>query len=64
MELYLSLTREFPKSALADDALLCAARIQSTRLGKTSEGLALLDEIAANYPRGDMAAEARSLRAQ
>lgn len=64
LELYLSLTREFPKSALADDALLCAARIQSTRLGKTSEGLALLDEIAANYPRGDMAAEARSLRAQ
>ena len=39
-------------------------QIQSTRLGKTSEGLALLDEIAANYPRGDMAAEARSLRAQ
>ncbi|MBS6831188.1 MAG: N-acetylmuramoyl-L-alanine amidase [Desulfovibrio sp.] len=64
LELYLALTREFPKSALADDALLCAARIQSTRLGKTSEGLALLDEIAANYPRGDMAAEARSLRAQ
>ena len=64
LELYLALTREFPKSALADDALLCAARIQGTRLGKTSEGLALLDEILADYPRGDMAAEARTLRAQ
>lgn len=64
LELYLALTREFPKSALADDALLCAARIQGTRLGKTGEGLALLDEILADYPRGDMAAEARTLRAQ
>lgn len=64
LELYLALTREFPKSALADDALLCAARIQGTRLGKTSEGLALLGEILADYPRGDMAAEARTLRAQ
>lgn len=64
LELYLALIREFPKSALADDALLCAARIQGTRLGKTGEGLALLDEILADYPRGDMAAEARTLRAQ
>lgn len=64
LELYLALTREFPKSALADDALLCAARIQGTRLGKTGEGLALLDEILADYPRGDMASEARTLRAQ
>lgn len=64
LDLYLALTREFPKSALADDALLCAARIQGTRLGKTGEGLALLDEILADYPRGDMAAEARTLRAQ
>ena len=64
LELYLALTCEFPKSALADDALLCAARIQGTRLGKTGEGLALLDEILADYPRGDMAAEARTLRAQ
>ena len=64
LELYLTLPREFPKSALADDALLCAARIQSTRLGKNGEGLALLDEILADYPRGDMVAQARTLRAQ
>lgn len=62
--LYLTLPREFPQSALADDALLRAARMQHAALGSTSRGLALLDEISARYPRGDMAAEARALRAQ
>ncbi len=62
--LYLTLPREFPQSALADDALLRAARIQSAKLDSTRQGLALLDEISAQYPRGDMAAEARALRAQ
>lgn len=62
LELYLALPREFPQSALADDALLRAARIQTGHLGRPDEGLVLLDEIAASYPRGDMAAEARALR--
>lgn len=62
LKLYLALTREFPQSALADDALLRAARIQADHLGRPSEGLALLDRIAADYPHGDMAAEARALR--
>ncbi len=64
LELYLALPREFPQSALADDALLRAARIQAGHLGRPGEALTLLDEIAAGYPRGDMAAEARALRAQ
>ncbi|MGE9984477.1 N-acetylmuramoyl-L-alanine amidase [Desulfovibrio sp. SGI.169] len=64
LKLYLTLPREFPQSALADDALLRAARIQAEHLGKAAEGLALLDEIAASHPRGDMAVEARALRAR
>lgn len=64
LKLYLTLPREFPHSALADDALLRAARIQAGHLGKPGEGLALLDKITADYPRGDMVAEARALRAQ
>ena len=62
--IYLRLPREFPQSALADDALLRAARIQGAALGNASQGLALLDEINAGYPHGDMVAEARALRAQ
>lgn len=62
--MYLALPREFPQSALADDALLRAARIQGARLNDTPQGLALLDQISAQYPRGDMLAEARALRAQ
>lgn len=64
VDIYLTLPREFPQSVLADDALLRAARIHSAALGATSRGLALLEEITAKYPRGDMVAEARALHAQ
>lgn len=62
-DLFLTLAQEFPKSALADDALLRAATINAERLGQKDEALELLDGIAALYADGDMAAQAGALRA-
>lgn len=61
-DLYLKLAQEFPKSALADDALLRAATIDADHLNQTGEALELLDAIAALYSSGDKTAEAQILR--
>ena len=61
-DLYLNLAQEFPKSALADDALLRAAAIEADRLNQPQEALELLDAIATLYPQGDMLPQAKTLR--
>lgn len=63
-DLYLSLAQEFPKSALADDALLRAAAIEADRLNQPAEALELLDAIAALYSHGDMLPQAKDMRAR
>ena len=63
-DLYLSLAQEFPKSALADDALLRAAIIDADRLNQTAEALELLDAIATLYSHGDMLPQAKDMRAR
>ena len=61
-DLYLKLAQEFPKSALADDALLRAATIDADHLNQQGEALELLDAIAALYSGGDKTTEAQALR--
>lgn len=63
-DLYLQLVREFPKSALADDALLRAAGIEADHLGRAGEALQLLDAINALYPHGDMRSGAEAMRSR
>ncbi|WP_291440675.1 N-acetylmuramoyl-L-alanine amidase [Desulfovibrio sp.] len=63
-DLYLSLAQEFPKSALADDALLRAAIIDADRLNQPAEALELLDAIATLYSHGDMLPQAKEIRAR
>ena len=61
-DLYLKLAQEFPKSALADDALLQAATIDADHLNQSGEALELLDAIMAMYSGGDKTADAQTLR--
>ncbi|MFT4302918.1 MAG: N-acetylmuramoyl-L-alanine amidase [Desulfovibrio sp.] len=63
-DLYLSLAQEFPKSALADDALLRAAAIDADQLNQPGEALELLDAIATLYTHGDMLPQAKTMRAR
>lgn len=59
IDLYLELTREYPASAYADDALLAAARVHQTiRNGKNS-AISLLHRLLDDYPSGDMVPEAK-----
>lgn len=61
---YLAVREEFPRGALADDALLQAARISLEELDNAAAARDYLDEQLKRYPRGDMAAQARALRAE
>ena len=63
-DLYLSLAQEFPKSALADDALFRAAAIDADRLNQPGEALELLDAIATLYSQGDMMPQVSPMRAR
>lgn len=63
-DLYLKLAQEFPKSALADDALLRAASIDAEHLDQKAAALELLDAVAALYANGDMVAQSQALRAK
>jgi len=63
-DLYLKLAQEFPKSALADDALLRAASIDADHLDQKAEALELLDAVAALYASGDMFEQSQALRAK
>lgn len=61
---YLAVREEFPRGALADDALLQAARISVEELDNAAAARDYLDEQLKRYPRGDMAAQARALQAE
>lgn len=61
-QMFISVARRYPKSAYADDALLCAAKIQGE--SNMAEANATLDRILTEYPRGDMVEQARKMRAQ
>ena len=62
-EIYSGLAEDYPKSALADDALLAGARIQASRLGRQEQAKSALRKIGSSYPRGDKAREAAALLA-
>ncbi len=61
-KLYLDVANRHPKSAVADDALLAAARLHAGRASGREKALDLLETLLDTYPKGDMAAEARRLR--
>lgn len=62
VELYLAVPDDYAKSALADDALLAAARIQAENLGNKNAARTLLDRQLKDYPSGDMKEKAVALR--
>lgn len=59
LQLYLEVAKTYPAHALADDALLQAARIQYALPAGKGKADQLLDRIIANYKKGDMLAEAK-----
>lgn len=61
-KLYLEVANRHPKSAVADDALLAAARLHAGRASGREKALDLLETLLDTYPKGDMAAEARRLQ--
>ena len=54
------LVERYPKSSLADDALLLAARIESADLQDGAQAYQRLSRLVAEYPRSDMASKARN----
>ncbi len=63
LQLYLDLAKRFPSHALADDALLQAARIQYGMPSGKQQANDLLNRIITEYKKGDMLAEAKRLKA-
>lgn len=61
-KLYLEVANRHPKSTVADDALLAAARLHAGRASGREKALDLLETLLDTYPKGDMAAEARRLQ--
>ena len=53
------LVERYPKSSLADDALLLAARIEDSDLQNGAQAYQRLSRLVADYPGGDQAAKAR-----
>lgn len=62
LQLYMDLSKKYPAHALADDALLQAARIQYTLPSGKAPANAILDRILLEYKKGDMLAEAKRLK--
>ena len=60
LQLYQSLPGVFPKNALADDALLQAARI-NVHLREYDTALAMVQDLHKRYPKGDMRPAAEAL---
>jgi len=58
-ETFLDLQKRYPKSKLGDDALLHAAEILE-ELGKKESAYLRYNDIVKKYPKGDMAAKART----
>ncbi len=63
-EMYINVSRQYPAHALADDALFNAALIRWDRKKGGSEANDLLEKIVRDYPRGDMAPQARRMLAR
>ncbi|MCR5562819.1 MAG: N-acetylmuramoyl-L-alanine amidase [Desulfovibrio sp.] len=63
-DLYVSVADTWPKSALADDALLRAAVINAEKLDRHENTRLLLERIIATYPAGDMTAQAKTMLAK
>jgi len=57
-EVYERLAKSYPKSKLADDALLGAAQILE-EMGKKKEAYKAYDKVRSAYPSGDMSARAK-----
>jgi N-acetylmuramoyl-L-alanine amidase len=64
VELYGRLAAKYPRSRLADDALIAAARIKLERRGETAEARALLERLLEEQAGGDRAKEASTLLAR
>lgn len=64
ISLYTAVREQFPRSALADDALYQAALLSSRELKDTQAALSYLNAQLEAYPQGDMAASGKQLRAE
>lgn len=62
--LYATVQERYPRSALADDALYQAALLSVRELNDTAAAQGYLAAQLKDYPRGDMAAKGRELRAE
>lgn len=62
LQLYLDVAKKYPAHALADDAILQAARLQYSLAGGKTRANELLDRIFAEYKKGDMLVEAKRLK--
>lgn len=60
-ESYEDMARLFPRSVLADDAMLSAALLHANKLGDVAACKALLRRLVNQYPQGDMAPTARAI---
>ena len=60
VEILQSLPESFPTSALADDAMYLAAQILVQNLKDKRQSQKLLTDLLRRYPKGDMAASART----
>lgn len=61
LDYYQRLAKDYPKSLLADDALLNVARIQNSLPQGHAAAVSSLQQLLKTYPGGDKAAEARRL---
>jgi hypothetical protein len=62
IELYNKLVKDNPKSTLSDDALYHIAVLRHRPMGEDDRAIKAIDYLLANYPRGDMAGQAKALR--
>lgn len=60
---YEEVEQKYPRSPLADDALLAAAKLRIERLDDVKGGRRTLEKLLKEYPGGDMAGAARALLA-
>lgn len=59
IEMFLSMASSYPSHAFSDDALFHAALLQRNIKKQRSTSVKTLEKIIRNYPKGDMAAEAK-----
>ena len=64
IDLYAAVQQEYPRSALADDALYQAAVLSTQELKDAGQARRFLGEQLKNYAKGDMAPKGRQLMAE